>query len=497
MKTPLHSVEPGSWMCSGIPANLKQSWICDGQSIDARSKIFVESNEGGAVEQEEAGRKKSGLAAASLLPQLSSLEPQAVVEQVVSLQSLKLAALNHIFSWQPFPEALLPEVLLPFLIGLLGLGAVVQSELAEERFGAIYVRVSTNAQVKEGKSIEEQISSLRKIAEEENITLVCEPIVDGGKTGTNFERDGIKEVIDLAVNREINYILVDDLDRLGRLAPDIVYLIWGLRKDFDVTIFTNESGEVDIETMEGLAVVFIKAFCAHFETENKSRRSKNVRRSNFKQNSWKSLKSTIPIGYEKEGDWIKIDSKNANQLRLALWKFYLADIDSGPYKVTSEVLKRWYPDVDGHKAKKLLQDPVLIGLPTAGGGERSFHETRGAGVTVSDPDLRIISTEFFARIQKKIEQIYKKNSSNDSDPEDVNDFICEFGLFTVKDVFDCVELVCPSTVCPGKLVKNGVRNTEDRVVHNYTCNHCGRSRKLPTKRQLQDLQRRAKEDDDK
>lgn len=81
---------------------------------------------------------------------------------------------------------------------------------------AIYVRVSTDDQMK-GFSPEFQLEDCRRAAiERDNCTLQNEHIFDDSKSGTNDDRPGWKKLIEVAKRREIDVIYFWKLDRMMR-----------------------------------------------------------------------------------------------------------------------------------------------------------------------------------------------------------------------------------------------------------------------------------------
>ena len=100
----------------------------------------------------------------------------------------------------------------------------------DEPCGLIYARVSSGNQLKgdeddedteydEG-SIEGQIEELTELANKEGIHLPYDPITDEAKTGTNFDRGGIQEVFEISKRKDIDYLSVEKVDRIGRSAPE-------------------------------------------------------------------------------------------------------------------------------------------------------------------------------------------------------------------------------------------------------------------------------------
>jgi site-specific DNA recombinase len=84
------------------------------------------------------------------------------------------------------------------------------------RITAIYARVSSSKQ-REEKTIDSQISALKKYAEEQGVTIPPEYIFkDEGYSGSVLVRPGLEHLRDLAAEGQIEVILVYSPDRLSR-----------------------------------------------------------------------------------------------------------------------------------------------------------------------------------------------------------------------------------------------------------------------------------------
>src|SRR5947209_5535145 len=83
-----------------------------------------------------------------------------------------------------------------------------------------YYRVSTDEQVEKGQSIETQRKLCQKWAEENDYKIV-EEFIDEGKSGTNLNRPGIKELLARCQeDKSINAVVVQDTDRWARSTLD-------------------------------------------------------------------------------------------------------------------------------------------------------------------------------------------------------------------------------------------------------------------------------------
>lgn len=359
--------------------------------------------------------------------------------------------------------------------------------------GAIYVRVSSQQQADEGNSLEDQVSRLLKLADERGISLICDSIKDGAETGTDFDRPGIKQVTELARNGEISYLLVDDIDRIGRNAPECLHYIYQLRQ-CGVTVITTQDGELDVDEITGLAVTFVKTFSSQLENETRSRRVKEARIEQFRQKNWLAAFKVVPFGYsEREDRWIQVDQEEADAFRRAV-KFFLETRVEGAYQRTVDAVGLEKHGISTRRLKVLLQRPVYVGEPTYRRGSDAVKEGLEDTVTVEDEDLEILSQERFECLQHKVEAVHERYSTGRSGTADVDNFVERFGIEVVQNVCDLIELRCPSTDCSGELVKNGSRTTDDEDVHNYICNCCDRQRKFPLTPEL-DAMRESDEDD--
>ncbi len=98
---------------------------------------------------------------------------------------------------------------------------VVRNNVRRFKAG-IYARLSSDQNIKKNESVEVQIEIARKFVEEFNqkntgeVIDVVECYIDLGKTGSNFEREGFRRLLQEIRLGEINCVIVKDLSRFGR-----------------------------------------------------------------------------------------------------------------------------------------------------------------------------------------------------------------------------------------------------------------------------------------
>jgi len=129
---------------------------------------------------------------------------------------------------------------------------------------ALYTRVSTEEQSKEGVSLSNQLDKCRLQAQLSELSIVRE-IQDGGKSGKSLNRPGIEEIIRLAKRKEIDAVVIYKLDRLTRNVSDLNRLIELFTKCGVSLISVKDS--LDTQTAAGRMVINILGTISQWERE--------------------------------------------------------------------------------------------------------------------------------------------------------------------------------------------------------------------------------------
>lgn len=159
---------------------------------------------------------------------------------------------------------------------------------------AIYVRVSTQEQAKEGYSISEQLERLQKYCDAMT-WVIHKKYIDPGYSGANTERPALQELIKDVKAGLIDKVVVYKLDRLSRSQLDTLYLI---EKVFllNNTDFVSMNENFDTSTPFGRAMIGILAVFAQLEREQIKERMAMGREARIKNGKWKG--SRPPVGYD-------------------------------------------------------------------------------------------------------------------------------------------------------------------------------------------------------
>ena len=185
---------------------------------------------------------------------------------------------------------------------------------------ALYPRVSTQEQAKEGYSIGEQIERLNKYCEAMG-WQVYKTYTDPGYSGGDTNRPGLQAMIEDVKAGKVDKVVVYKLDRLSRSQLDTLYLI---EKVFlaNNTDFVSMSENFDTSTPFGRAMIGILAVFAQLEREQIKERMGMGKEARAKEGKWGGG-SSVPIGYDYNTttEELKINEYEAMQIKEAVELF--------------------------------------------------------------------------------------------------------------------------------------------------------------------------------
>ena len=168
---------------------------------------------------------------------------------------------------------------------------------------ALYIRVSTQEQAKEGYSIGEQTDRLQKYAEAHGWTVV-KIYTDAGHSGANMDRPALQDMIDDVEAGRIDKVLVYKLDRLSRSQKDTLKIIEDILLAHN-TDFESMTEKFDTSTSFGKAMVGILAVFAQLEREQIKERMSLGIDARIKEGKWRGG-GNIPFGYDYEATLDKL-----------------------------------------------------------------------------------------------------------------------------------------------------------------------------------------------
>lgn len=177
---------------------------------------------------------------------------------------------------------------------------------------AIYVRVSTQEQAKEGYSIDEQIDRLDAFCKAHDWNIV-KRYVDAGHSGASMKRPALQELMADCERHVAEAILVYKLDRLSRSQRDTLELIENhfIANGID---FISMTENFDTSSPFGKAMIGILSVFAQLEREQIKERMAMGKNGRAKDGKWRGG-GCVPIGYNYVDDHLVVNDYEAMQLR--------------------------------------------------------------------------------------------------------------------------------------------------------------------------------------
>ena len=268
---------------------------------------------------------------------------------------------------------------------------------------ALYPRVSTQEQAREGFSIEEQIERLKNYCKAmgwESFKFYT----DAGYSGGNMNRPALQEMIKDVEAGKIEKVVVYKLDRLSRSQKDTLNLIEDVFLANGVD-FVSMSENFDTSTPFGRAMVGILAVFAQLEREQIKERMSMGREGRAKLGKWHGG-GWDPIGYDYIDGELVINEYEAMQVR-ELFDMFLSGYS---YKAIERIFDekgyqykygKWYTT----RIVRVLTNDLYIGYITHEGSRHKGSHTP------------IIDNETFEKVQalvKRKKEAYTVNTTQKS-----------------------------------------------------------------------------------
>jgi len=273
---------------------------------------------------------------------------------------------------------------------------------------AIYTRVSTDNQVIDGESLDEQEKKLLDYCRLRDWQVV-KVYREEGRSGKNLERPKFKKLIKDIENGVIDTIVIKKVDRLSRSILDFekTYNFFERNKINLVSLQEN----FDTATAIGRAIIRTVLVFAQLEREQTAERTLDVMEYRAQQGLWNGGYSPLGYDYDKEKGELVVNEKEMKIVRLIFNKY----LELGSYQ---EVAK--YVNGLGYKSKE------YINRKGERKGGRKFIDTtigqilknsiyigkiRYNGKMYNGKHKAIIDEEIFDQVQNLIEKNRRKNSN--------------------------------------------------------------------------------------
>lgn len=250
---------------------------------------------------------------------------------------------------------------------------------------ALYMRVSSTEQAREGDSIPAQREALRQYAKDHEM-IVADEYLDDGVSGTRADRDELSRLLSDVEAGRIDIILITKLDRLYRSIKHYLNMMDTLDRCHVGWLAIWEN--YDTTTPQGRFIVNSMMSIAQYEAENTSQRIKQVQR--YKLTQHEVISGTHPAGF-RIVDKHLVPDDNAPHVREAFEKYALC---GNLNEVMREFSGQYGMPTSKPSFKKMLQSPLYKGEHYSG---------------IKDFCPAIVPKELWEDVQRKLKINVKSN----------------------------------------------------------------------------------------
>ena len=217
---------------------------------------------------------------------------------------------------------------------------------------ALYARVSTDQQVREGDSVGSQLDALERYAKSHGYTIVDRYVDDGISGSLLNERDELQRLLDDIKADKIDIVCFVRLDRWFRSVRHYLNTQSILDEHGVSWVAIWESYET--ETPQGRLMINQMLSFAQFECENTSQRILRV--FDYKKAKNEVLSGKVPFGYRIEDKHL-VPDEHADTVRLAFETY----IETNSMSETIRLTQGLGLPVTQRAMKHLLQNEKYIG----------------------------------------------------------------------------------------------------------------------------------------
>lgn len=232
---------------------------------------------------------------------------------------------------------------------------------------ALYTRVSTQEQMKEGYSIHAQKERLEAYAKAKGYEKT-QLYTDGGLSGGSLERPALQQLILDIEKGLINCVIVYKLDRISRSQKDTLYLVQDIFNKNDVDFISLEEN-IDTSTPMGMLMIGVLSAFAELERSTITQRSLMGREERAKEGYYHGGGNYEPLGYNYVNGELVVNESEKEIIK-DMFSLY---VNGNSLNTTSQKIWDKYPDRIKSKTivRDALKNTLYIGKVSFNGKE--FH----------------------------------------------------------------------------------------------------------------------------
>lgn len=174
---------------------------------------------------------------------------------------------------------------------------------------ALYARVSTEEQAKEGVSLEAQLAALKAWSNLKGFEVVGK-YVDDGYTGREDRRPELQHLMLDAKERRFDVVLVAKLDRFMRSVKLLHQYLDDLTR-YGVAFIPLDYPELDTSTSVGKLMLSVLGAVAQFESDRIGERVREARHSLIESGRWPAGRPLYGYSWNKEAKRFEVTEYEA------------------------------------------------------------------------------------------------------------------------------------------------------------------------------------------
>lgn len=280
------------------------------------------------------------------------------------------------------------------------------NQSVSHRTVALYCRVSTDEQAREGVSLDEQQERLKAYCRAMGWSEQLQVFVDDGFSAKNLERPELKRLLHAVKSGSVTRIMVTKLDRMSRRLLDLLNLI-DLFQHYEVS-FVSISESFDTNTPSGRLTLQVLGAVAEFERE---RIRERVFENMFHAASTGKWLTQSPYGYDLVDKYLVINDKEADIVK-RVFELYLHE-GLGFYSIAKRLNEEGIPSRHQKEwsiraIKLMLANPAYKGALVWNRKDSSKSQRKekdeAEWVNVEDCLPVIIEKPVWERVQKRMGQ---------------------------------------------------------------------------------------------
>ena len=275
---------------------------------------------------------------------------------------------------------------------------------------ALYIRVSTDRQAKEGDSLEAQEKALTDYSKEHNYIIV-DTYIDGGESGQKIKRTNLQRLLKDVEKKEIDLVIMTKLDRWFRNVSDFYKVIEVLKQN--KVDWKTIWEDYDTTTASGEFWLNMSLALGQMEAKRTGERIREI--FDHKYKFQKTVCSGAKIfGYDISKDKkLIINEEEARQVNELFDKYIETNC-------LSETV-RWFQ----LNIKKRSTESIKLYLSNTAYIGKYKHKIKNTGdiEIIEDFCPPIIDTEKFNTVQKMLQRNVKRYTNSKSENGNKTDYI--------------------------------------------------------------------------